>query len=86
MKVKIKVRQKSKAISAILIMFCMLVTLLPATVSAAENRTVISVVRGSASTATYPPVFGKKAVDPYITVIPDTSPAGFNTIGGNWYR
>ena len=82
---KIKMRPKSRAISAILIMLCMLASLLPSTVSAAETRTVISVVRGSASTATYPPAFGKKAVEPYIMVLQD-NPAGFNTIGGNWYR
>ena len=82
---KIKIGPKSKAISAILIMFCMLVTLLPTTVSAAENRKVISIVRGSASTATYPPAFGKKAVEPYIMVF-QGAPAYFNTSGGNWYR
>ena len=82
---KIKMRPKSRAISAILIMFCMIVTLLSVTVSAAENREVISVVRGSTSTATYSPAFGKKAVDPYIMVLQGL-PACFNTIGGNWYR
>ena len=76
---------KPKAISAILIMLCMLASLLPSTVSAEEDRTVISVVRGSASTADYTPVFGKKAVDPYIMVLQGL-PACFNTTGGNWYR
>ena len=37
---KIKVRQKSKAISAILIMFCMLVALIPTTVSAAQINNI----------------------------------------------
>lgn len=78
-------RPKAKAISAILIMLCILTSFLPSTVSAAEDRTIISVVRGSASTDTYPPAFGKKAVDPYIMVLQGL-PAGFNTIGGNWYR
>lgn len=83
--IKMKIKMKPKAISAILIMLCMLASLLPSTVSAEEDRTVISVVRGSASTADYTPVFGKKAVDPYIMVLQGL-PAGFNTIGGNWYR
>lgn len=78
-------RPKSKTISAILIMLCILTSFLPSTLSAAENREVISVVRGSASTDTYPPAFGKKAVAPYIMVLQGL-PAGFNTIGGNWYR
>lgn len=80
-----KIKMKPKAISAILIMLCMLASLLPSTVSAEEDRTVISVVRGSASTADYTPVFGKKAVDPYIMVLQGL-PACFNTTGGNWYR